>query len=92
MRAYMVTVLSRLHRSSVSACPLPNKSSYRSSCTFAVCHLCCYVQIDDLNLLIFDECHGAIKRDPFNCIMQELYHNPKNKVCAAESFENDCIH
>ena len=46
------------------------------------------MQIDDLNLLIFDECHGAIKRDPSNCIMQEFYHDSKNKVCAAESLRD----
>ncbi|DBB11892.1 hypothetical protein WJX82_008855 [Trebouxia sp. C0006] len=38
-----------------------------------------FVRIDDLNLLIFDKCHGAIKRDPSNCIMQEFYHDSKNK-------------
>ena len=45
------------------------------------------MQIDDLNLLIFDECHRAIKRDPSNCIMQEFYHDSTNKVCAAESLK-----
>ena len=67
-------------------CSMP-KSSYSSWCIIAVCHLSCDMQIDDLNLLIFDKCHGAIKRDPSNCIMQEFYHDSKNKVCAVESLD-----
>lgn len=67
-------------------CTMP-KRSYSSWCIIAVCHLSFDMQIDDLNLLIFDECHGAIKRDPSNCIMQEFYHDSTNKVCAAESLK-----
>lgn len=33
------------------------------------------LQISDVNLLVCDECHRAVKRDPYNCIMQEFYHN-----------------
>lgn len=32
----------------------------------------CDSQIDDMNLLIFDECHEVVKRNPCNCIMQEF--------------------
>ncbi|KAL0046074.1 hypothetical protein WJX82_001682 [Trebouxia sp. C0006] len=34
-----------------------------------------FLKITDLNLLVCDECHRAIKKDPYNCIMQEFYHD-----------------
>ena len=42
--------------------------------------LCVCLQINDMNLLVCDECHRAVKRDPYNCIMQEFYHDSNNKV------------
>ena len=35
----------------------------------------CDVQMKDINLLIFDECHHAKKNHPYNCIMREFYLN-----------------
>lgn len=37
-------------------------------------------QITDLNLLVCDECHRAVKKDPYNCIMQEFYHDRSTEV------------
>ncbi|KAL0030548.1 hypothetical protein WJX79_003716 [Trebouxia sp. C0005] len=34
-----------------------------------------FLKITDLNLLVCDECHRAVKKDPYNCIMQEFYHD-----------------
>ena len=31
------------------------------------------VQMQQINLLIFDECHHAKKNHPYNCIMKEFY-------------------
>ena len=38
------------------------------------------LQITDLNLLVCDECHRAVKKDPYNCIMQEFYHDRSSEV------------
>ena len=38
------------------------------------------LQITDLNLLVCDECHRAVKKDPYNCIMQEFYHDRSTEV------------
>ncbi|KAI8331367.1 dicer-2 protein [Chlamydoabsidia padenii] len=32
-----------------------------------------FVRMDNVNLLIFDECHHAIKRHPYNVVMREFY-------------------
>ena len=31
------------------------------------------LQMQQINLLIFDECHHAKKNHPYNCIMKEFY-------------------
>ena len=33
-----------------------------------------FISMSDISLLIFDECHHARKRHPFNVILQEFYH------------------
>ena len=38
------------------------------------------VQITHINLLVCDECHRAVKKDPYNCIMQEFYHDRATQV------------
>ncbi|KAG0565599.1 hypothetical protein KC19_7G000600 [Ceratodon purpureus] len=38
----------------------------------------CFMRMDCIELLIFDECHHADKRHPYACIMQEFYH-PRSK-------------
>ena len=43
------------------------------------------LQINDVNLLVCDECHRAVKRDPYNCIMQEFYHDASNTVGLAQT-------
>ncbi|KAL3131573.1 Dicer-like protein 1 [Trebouxia sp. C0009 RCD-2024] len=34
-----------------------------------------FIKITCVNLLVCDECHRAVKKDPYNCIMQEFYHD-----------------
>ena len=38
------------------------------------------LQITQINLLVCDECHRAVKKDPYNCIMQEFYHDRATEV------------
>ena len=38
------------------------------------------VQLAEVNLLIFDEAHHCVRKDPYNCIMQEFYHDSRCKV------------
>ena len=38
------------------------------------------MQITFVNLLVCDECHRAVKKDPYNCIMQEFYHDRASEV------------
>ncbi|KAK9856145.1 hypothetical protein WJX84_010015 [Apatococcus fuscideae] len=38
-----------------------------------------YVMLAAINLLIFDEAHHCVRKDPYNCIMQEFYHDPRCK-------------
>lgn len=33
-----------------------------------------YISMNQLALIVFDECHHARKKHPFNCILQEFYH------------------
>ena len=40
------------------------------------------VQLAEVNLLIFDEAHHCVRKDPYNCIMQEFYHDSRCKVSA----------
>ena len=38
-----------------------------------------YVDMKDIRLIVFDECHHARKSHPFNCIMREFYFLAKNR-------------
>ncbi len=37
-------------------------------------HCIARLQMSEVALLIFDEAHHAVKRHPYNLIMQEFYH------------------
>ena len=39
-----------------------------------------------MDLLVCDECHRAVKKDPYNCIMQEFYHDRATEVNTISSF------
>ena len=40
-------------------------------------------QMTEVALLIFDEAHHAVKRHPYNLIMQEFYHQVSMHSCLA---------
>ena len=40
----------------------------------------CHLQLGEINLLIFDEAHHCVKKNPYNCIMSEFYHDARFKV------------
>ncbi len=37
-----------------------------------------YLQMSEIDLLIFDEAHHAVKRHPYNLVMREFYHQARN--------------
>ncbi|KAK9865889.1 hypothetical protein WJX84_003096 [Apatococcus fuscideae] len=38
-----------------------------------------FVKLGEINLLIFDEAHHCVKKNPYNCIMSEFYHDARFK-------------
>ena len=53
--------------------PSPSNQSHNSACVGL--H---GVQMSEIALLIFDEAHHAVKRHPYNLIMQEFYHQVRH--------------
>ena len=34
-----------------------------------------YIEMKDICLIVYDECHHAMKDHPYNCVMREFYFN-----------------